>query len=122
MLYVIFNRQNALQLLNHTRSVSPIGALAIFLLAYLAFLVGHFAAAVVVAFLIGLHYANKPLQVQVNRVPVGLPQPTTAAVQTAIAPPAVVSSPIVDAITAGLQVRKIELGQPAAVKPKKQTA
>lgn len=104
-------KQAICKLLHEIRTVSPIGTTTVFVAAYLAFLIGHFAALVIVAFLVGLHLAKQqtaqPAAQPANPLP-------AAKVAEVLAPQP--SSPIADALANGLTIRKIEFSQAAAPK------
>ncbi len=95
------------------QAVRPLPALAIFGLAYVAGLIGSTAALLVAAaFLVGLHLA------QPAAAPIYLRHKSQPATQPAAAPTAgavnAAPHPFADQLAAGLVVREIKLGQPAA--------
>lgn len=99
------------------QSVSPIGAATIFALAYVASYIGLAALLIVAAFLVGLHFAKRPIAspsaVVDSRVSTAAP--------VAEVLPALPSSPIADALANGLTIREIKFATPANGRAKKQT-
>lgn len=103
------------------QSISPLGAATIFTLAYVASYVGLAALLTVAAFLIGLHFAKRPIVVDASPSVVAA-EIKPSAPQQAAAPevlPALPSSPIVEAMANGLQIREIKFAQPTNGRAKK---
>lgn len=96
---------NFKQLATSIRSINPIGAGAIFAIAWVAGFAGSFSALLVAgSFLVGLYLASAARAV-VAAAP-------TAPTATTVAP--TTGSPVSDAIAAGLVIREVKLGTPAA--------
>jgi len=100
-------KTHAIKTVETIASVHPIGAAILFALSFLAWHVGYAAALVVVAFLVGLHFAKRPqVSADVQLLPA--------------MPPALPTSNLLgDAIASELKLSKIEFKAPTAARARK---